>query len=150
MKEIFRVLTPKGVVYLGLGNRLGVIEPHYRLPFLSWLPYPMADAYVRTMKKGDRYHERFKTIPGLQKMAGGLYAYDYSFSIIAHPEIFASSDMVGNRLAGAVRKVPGRVRRAAEVLIPTVIWVASKTSQRPAGPALAVPPSPVVTKLMPD
>ena len=48
LREIRRVLAPDGVVYLGLANRLGVVEPHYRLPFLSWLPHgPLADRYVR-------------------------------------------------------------------------------------------------------
>src|SRR5690606_5740790 len=31
--ELRRVLRPDGVIYLGLGNRWGIMEPHYRLPF---------------------------------------------------------------------------------------------------------------------
>ena len=38
VKEIHRVLSPTGVVYLGLGNKYQLMEPHYRLPLLSWLP----------------------------------------------------------------------------------------------------------------
>ena len=47
MAELHRVLADERVLYLGLGNRLGVMEPHYRLPFLSYLPRPMADRYMR-------------------------------------------------------------------------------------------------------
>ena len=47
MAEIRRVLRDDGVVYLGLGNRLGIMEPHYKLPFLSWLPKRYADRYLR-------------------------------------------------------------------------------------------------------
>jgi len=32
--DVKRVLKPDGVLYLGLGNRLGIIEPHYKLPFV--------------------------------------------------------------------------------------------------------------------
>ena len=45
--ELRRVVSPTGMVYLGLGNRWGVVEPHYRLPFLSYLPRRWADRYVR-------------------------------------------------------------------------------------------------------
>src|SRR4051812_25154198 len=47
LADVRRVLRPDGVLYLGLGNRLGVIEPHYKLPFLSYLPPAAADRYVR-------------------------------------------------------------------------------------------------------
>jgi SAM-dependent methyltransferase len=47
LTEIHRVLKPAGVAYLGLGNKYQVMEPHYRLPFLSWLPQRAADSYVR-------------------------------------------------------------------------------------------------------
>lgn len=149
MSEIRRVLRPSGVAYLGLGNRLGVMEPHHRLPFLSWLPEGIADHYVRTFHKADRYHERFRTVPGLQRMVGGLYVHDYSYSILAHPEVFSSSDMIGSWGATAVRRAPAPVLRLAGTIIPTVIWVASKSPQRPAGPSLVVAPSPVTTKLTP-
>ena len=148
MSEIRRVLKPNGVAYLGLGNKLGIMEPHHRLPFLSWLPEGLADRYVRSFNKADRYHERFRTISGLQHMVGGMYIHDYSYSVLAHPEVFSASDMIGSVGAAAVKLAPAPVRRLAGQLIPTVIWVASKSSQRPAGPALAVAPTPIVSKLV--
>ena len=38
MREIARVLRPGGACYFAGGHRLQLIEPHYRMPFLSWLP----------------------------------------------------------------------------------------------------------------
>ena len=63
MAEIRRVLKDDGVVYPGLGNRFGIMEPHYRLPFLSWLPKRYADRYVRVTGRADSYYERFRA-PG--------------------------------------------------------------------------------------
>ena len=38
MKELHRVLKPDGVGYLAMPSRWQLVEPHYRLAFLSWLP----------------------------------------------------------------------------------------------------------------
>jgi ubiquinone/menaquinone biosynthesis C-methylase UbiE len=52
LRDITRVLKPNGAVYLGLGNRLGIMEPHYRLPFLSYLPPALADRYIALKAAG--------------------------------------------------------------------------------------------------
>lgn len=55
LHEIARVLRPGGVLYLAVPNRFALIEPHYKLPFLSWLPQSLADAWVRATGKNDWY-----------------------------------------------------------------------------------------------
>jgi SAM-dependent methyltransferase len=55
LAEARRVLRPGGVLYLAVPNRWSLVEPHYRLPFLSWLPAPLANAYVRAAGRGDWY-----------------------------------------------------------------------------------------------
>lgn len=68
MAEIGRVLRPGGVCYFAGGHRLQLIEPHHRLPFLSWLPRPLADAWLRAIGRGPRYEEAFLMpwrLPGL-------------------------------------------------------------------------------------
>src|ERR1035437_7725878 len=47
MNEIFRVLKPDGICYFAAGNRLCLIEPHYKLPFLSILPKIFAHKYLK-------------------------------------------------------------------------------------------------------
>ena len=59
--DIHRVLRPGGLLYLGVGHRWQLIEPHHRLPFLSWLPRRAADRYVRLAGRGDHYYERYYT-----------------------------------------------------------------------------------------
>lgn len=53
--EIHRVLSPGGLLYLACPNRWTIVEPHYNLPFLSWLPQRLADAWVRGTGKGTWY-----------------------------------------------------------------------------------------------
>jgi SAM-dependent methyltransferase len=72
MADIRRVLRPDGVVYLGLGNRLGIMEPHDKLPFLCWLPKPIAQRYVSSTGRASNYYETFRARRGLRKMCVGL------------------------------------------------------------------------------
>ena len=53
--EIARVLAPDGVGYLAVPNRWAMIEPHYGVPFLSWLPRPWRSPYLRLTRRGNIY-----------------------------------------------------------------------------------------------
>ena len=141
MAEIRRVLRPDGVLYLGMANKLVVVEPHYKLPFLSWLPAPAADAYMRRFGPMDAYHERFRTYPGLLKMASGLTVHDYTFSILADAGAFAATDVVPRLAPRVFSALPAAVRTVLRPIAPTYIWVASKSDRAPAGPLLVVPPA---------
>lgn len=57
LKEIRRVLKPDGILHITTANKLWPIEPHYKLPFLSYLPYFLADPYVRLSKRAQYYHD---------------------------------------------------------------------------------------------
>lgn len=137
MAEIQRVLKPDGVVYLGLGNRLGIMEPHYRLPFLSWLPRRLADAYVRLAGRADSYYEAFLTRPGLRRMCLGLHVWDYTYAVLCQPERFAAEDLVPRRL----RSAPPGFWHAISAVLPTYIWIGSPAGREPAGAALSVGPA---------
>ena len=128
--EIQRVLAPDGVLYLGLGNRLGVLEPHYRLPFLSYLPRPAADRYMRVTGKGDHYYERFRTRAGLRRLFSAFTIWDYTLPVVLEPSRFSSGDVVPAGLSRA----PAAAVRLALPVIPTFIWVAVKSDLGPRGP----------------
>ncbi len=140
LAEIRRVLRPDGLVYLGLANRLGIVEPHYKLPFLSWLPRRVADRYVAASGRAPAYHERFRLLPGLRRLVGGLHVYDYTFAILAAPERFAAGDVVPGRAPALFSRLGGGLRRTLRPLAPTYIWVGSPSGQAPKGAPLEVPP----------
>lgn len=138
--ELHRVLSDDGIVYLGLVNRLGIIEPHYRLPFLSYLSPGLADRYVRITGRADHYHERLKTRRGLLDLFRDFTIWDYTYALIRQPDRFASEDLVPE----PIRRVPTAALRMVPV-IPTYIWVATKRDLEPAGPALGTPPTRIQT-----
>jgi ubiquinone/menaquinone biosynthesis C-methylase UbiE len=55
LAELHRVLRPDGVGYLAVPNRWMLVEPHYKLVFLSWLPHGWRTPYLRAMGKGKAY-----------------------------------------------------------------------------------------------
>lgn len=139
LDEIRRVLRPDGVAYFGFANRLGVIEPHYRLPFLSWLPRRAADRYVALSGRAAEYYEQFRTRSGLLKMCQGLQLWDYTYTVLADSVQFHARDMVPTRLATA----PPQLWRVLAPIMPTFIWIGTPGARRPAGGSTRQPPSPL-------
>lgn len=86
--EIHRVLKKGGVCYLAALNRLWPIEPHYNLPFLSYLPKSLANIYVKLMGKASNYYETTMTYWGLTKLTNKFLKIDYTTKILAQPKKF--------------------------------------------------------------
>ncbi len=137
--ELHRVLSDDGVLYLGLGNKYGIMEPHYKLPFLSYLPYGLADRYVSAFGRADRYYERYRGRSGLRSMVRDFQVWDYTFSVIAEPSRFHDDE-----LPGLVARLPEKAVRGLRPIIPTFLWVATKSGRPPAGARLTSPPAKVV------
>lgn len=92
--EIYRVLKPGGFCYFSGNNRVMIMEPHYRLPFLSLLPRPLAHRYMRIAKKGEFYHEKHVSYWALLDLCAAFRIVDYSSKVIADPERFGVSYML--------------------------------------------------------
>jgi 2-polyprenyl-3-methyl-5-hydroxy-6-metoxy-1,4-benzoquinol methylase len=125
MREAHRVLRAGGACYFAGGHTLQIVEPHYRVPFLSWLPRPIASRVLRATRRGARYDERF--VPPWRLRALFTPFADATFisaRMLAEPERFG--------LPGAAR-LPSRARRwlsafggAAARLAPTWIYMLRK------------------------
>lgn len=68
LREVRRVLRDDGVAYLAVPCRWMVVEPHFKLPFLSWLPMPVSDVYVRLAGRGTHYDCRPLTCGKIERM----------------------------------------------------------------------------------
>lgn len=55
LQEIRRVLKPGGIGYLAVPNRWMLVEPHYKLAFLSWLPVGWRSPYLRLFRDAEYY-----------------------------------------------------------------------------------------------
>ena len=121
MAEIHRVLAPGGTCYFAGGHLLQLVEPHYRLPLLSWLPRPLADAYLRLSGRGRRYEERFVMPWRVRRLFGSFAAAELvSARMLLDPAGFR----LGPAWAGRVtRRLPAGLLRAAALWLPTQVWL---------------------------
>lgn len=112
--ETYRILKPGGYAYVTAGSRRAIMEPHYRLPFLSWLPKAPAGAYLRLTGRGQAYDDiRFLTYKPLTRLmrSAGFIVHDVTERAI--------DDLIrvawGERwdgVWGALRRVPAGVRQS--------------------------------------
>lgn len=70
LAELYRVLKPDGVGYVAVPNRWMLVEPHYRLAFLSWLPEAWRSPYLRWSGRGKYYDCRPLTHAQSRRLLG--------------------------------------------------------------------------------
>ena len=129
MREIERVLAVDGVCFFSAGNRFAVREPHYDLPFLSWLPRCLAHRYLQLSGRGRYYYERHLGYPGLRRLVAAFTVEDYTLPVIRDPQRFAATDVLvpgSRRQRWAVRL--GRVLYG---VLPGYLWVLRKRGSGP-------------------
>jgi SAM-dependent methyltransferase len=122
--EIARVLRPDGLLYLAVPNRWRLIEHHFGLPLLSWLPRRFADAYVRGTRRGTRYDvfaPSHRELEGLLA-AEGLEPEDVTF---AQMRVMARTEQPRPLVRVLLERTPAWVFRLTRPIIPTMIYLAS-------------------------
>ncbi|OGT33674.1 MAG: hypothetical protein A2W28_03100 [Gammaproteobacteria bacterium RBG_16_51_14] len=123
-RDIYRVLSDEGVCYLGSASMLTLIEPHYHLPFLSWLPKPLAHRYMRLCGKGDFYYENLRTYGGIQELIKDFKINDYTLEIISNPDKFHARDLLPKN--GLLSKIPLFIWKLFYRVLPTYILILRK------------------------
>lgn len=53
--KIYKMMRSNSILYLTAPNKLWPYDNHYNLPFLSWLPLPIADMYLKLTGRGNSY-----------------------------------------------------------------------------------------------
>lgn len=114
--EIYRVLKPEGVCYLAAINALWPIEPHYNLPFLSWLPKNLGNLYVKALGKTDKYHENPMFYWQLKNLVKKFKIVDYTDKILTHPKKFGYQNL----------PIPSFTANYLKYLAPTFFWILIK------------------------
>jgi ubiquinone/menaquinone biosynthesis C-methylase UbiE len=97
LRETMRVLRRDGIGYLAVPNRWMLIEPHYKLIFLSWLPSSLRSAYLRLMCKGAFYDCEPLTVGQLERLfhnVGAVYQHLHVESIRAFVNTESTSQFV--------------------------------------------------------
>lgn len=128
LSEIYRVLDKPGCAYLAVPNKWRLIEPHYRLPLLSWLPLDVADAYLRATGKADHYD----CIPLSARSAEHLFSNaGFQSENLTLDAVYATLKIEFSRsvLGNVLSRIPRSVASLASPVISTLIYKLEKAAE---------------------
>jgi 2-polyprenyl-3-methyl-5-hydroxy-6-metoxy-1,4-benzoquinol methylase len=92
--EIERLLSPEGYCYFGAGNRFVLIEGHYFLPFLSWMPLRASHLYLKLRGRKVKYDVYLLSLRNLRKLLKNFEMIDYTEKIINDPSSYDATDVI--------------------------------------------------------
>jgi SAM-dependent methyltransferase len=123
LTEISRCLREDGKLYLAVPNRWGFIEPHYRLPFLSWLPKALANRYLRLIRGIDSYN----WCPlSRGELLGLLRQNSLDGEDVTLQAVRVAAEIEKSGLLRLASKLPTWCGRLLRPVIPTLIFVCRK------------------------
>lgn len=121
LNEIRRVMHREGIGYLALPSRWMIFEPHYRLPFLSWLPEGLRNPYLRISGKGKAYDCRPLSPGTVERLIRAAGLRPTSLCTAAFRETLRIEGPQG-RLSHLFSKLSDRTIERAGFLMPTLIY----------------------------
>lgn len=127
--EILRVLKDGGLLYLAVPNRWTVVEPHYRLPFLSWLSPSLASLYLRAVRHQPVYDCRPFARGALRNalVGTGFAAEDVTMEALRH---FLDHETADRAVLRALKRVAEPLAAVLSPIIPTLVFVARRPLSR--------------------
>ena len=110
LQEMRRVLKSGGRAYVSVHNRFGLLDHHFRLYFLNWMPRSWAEKYIQLRGRSKEYHRR----SGVQRISEMHYFTYAAFVKLAQVCGFSVEDM-------RERKIRGKGFRM--LLMPLYWWI---------------------------
>lgn len=124
--EIWRVLKPNGTCFFSGPNKYTILEEHYFLPFLSWLPSSMANAYMQVLDKGPVYDVFPLSRSELLSLMEDFYVNDLSLQLIKKPSHYGMTDRFG--ILKVLRHLPQNLLLPLLFFIPNFNFILRKHS----------------------
>ena len=121
LTELRRVLRTDGVGYLAVPNRWMLVEPHYKLAFLSWLPHVWRTPYLRAMGKGETYDCEPLPLGQLERLLKGA-GFEYRNLCIAAWRMTFEIERPDSLATRFLRSIPDGLLMLLRPIIPTLIY----------------------------
>jgi len=122
--EVWRILRPGGFCFFSGPNRLAIIEEHYFLPFLSWLPRSWATMYMKIFQKGNYYDAYPLYYKQINTLWHRFKIHDYTYKLLRDPKHYSVDDRVkGSKI---INLIPLQLLRFLTPLYPNYNWILQK------------------------
>lgn len=127
LEEIRRVMKPEAVSYLAVPNRWMLVEPHYQLIFLSWLPLKWRTPYLKWMRKGEFYDCEPLEKGELESMLASC-GFQYKNRCVDALKLTFELEKKESKATALVSRTPSRLLELFTGVIPTLIYTVRKSN----------------------
>ena len=123
LREIARVLRPDGVGYLASPTRWALVEPHFKVPLLSWIPPRHRTGALRLSRQGKVYDIHPRTRPELRALVeeAGLHATDVTLDALR-----ATADIEPTAIRRMAAALPEGVLSVSTGVVPTMVFLLNR------------------------
>jgi SAM-dependent methyltransferase len=121
LTELRRVMKTDGLGYLAVPNRWMLVEPHYKLAFLSWLPHRWRTSYLRLRQRGDVYDCEPLQMLQLERMLSDAGLQGRNISVEAL-RVTLDIERPGTWSQKISQRIPSEILRLFNRVIPTLIY----------------------------
>lgn len=124
MYEIYRVLKYEGFCYFGAYNKLSLVERHFSIPFLAWVPGWAAEVLLKLSGRKGKYEFKLLTLSKLRKLIDNFWRHDYVGLIRQNRLLFQAQDELYPKLSKP--KSSGKLLKYIYPFLPYWTWVLTK------------------------
>lgn len=129
LAELRRVMRKDGMGYLAVPNRWMLVEPHYRLAFLSWLPHAWRTPYLRVMRKGELYDCEPLQMGQLETLLDRT-GFRYRNLCVEAMKLTFEIERQGSVISAILRRTPDEMLETLRRIIPTLIYRIYRTENK--------------------
>lgn len=124
VREIYRILKKNGLLYLATPNKYWFVDPHYKLPFLTWFPRHFSSILMKLIKnqKWDIYSLSYNQLAKLLQQKFEIT--NVTFEVIKRPEKYHLDNF--KLLQPIIKIAPNSLLKLFNFIMPTYILVLRK------------------------
>jgi 2-polyprenyl-3-methyl-5-hydroxy-6-metoxy-1,4-benzoquinol methylase len=105
--EMNRILKSGGLLYISTPNKFWFIEPHAKLPFLSYMPKSLADKYIKFARGEEEYDINLLTY---NQFVNSLKIFEITHNLTPHiiknPDSFKIENKIPKKIKVLLNLVP--------------------------------------------
>ncbi len=125
VNEILRLLSPTGVCYFSGPNRWAIIEHHYGIPFLSWVPKSWANVMLIISGRGKTYYENPRSAGELRNTFTDFKIHDLTPQLLKHPDRYGFKPSM-YWVRHFARRTPFWMWKYVGKIVPNFNWLLTK------------------------